>query len=103
MGQAQRAACGLSSVKSNVGHLEAASGMAGLFKAIGAVAHAQLPATLHLETPNRHLTLESSPFYLNDRLRPWPASPHPRRAGVSSFGRAAPTRRRDRTTAPGGR
>ena len=61
--------------------------MAGLIKAIYALKHGQLPPTLHIETPNRHLRLESSrSFYLNDRLRNWPQTKNPRRAGLSSFG-----------------
>jgi polyketide synthase PksM len=78
--------CALGSVKSNIGHLEAAAGLAGLVKALLALRARQLPATLHVEEPNRLLRLESSPFWINDRLRPWPASDHPRRAAVSALG-----------------
>ncbi|MBI2684239.1 MAG: SDR family NAD(P)-dependent oxidoreductase [Actinobacteria bacterium] len=78
--------CALGSVKSNLGHLEAAAGLAGLVKALLALRARQLPATLHVEEPNRLLRLETSPFWINDRLRPWPASDHPRRAAVSALG-----------------
>ena len=75
-------------MKTNVGHLEAASGMAGLIKALLALRYAQLPPTLHFDQPNRHLRLEQSAFYVNDRLRRWPqpAGGQPRRAAVSALG-----------------
>ena len=83
----RRAFCAIGSVKSNIGHLEAAAGIAGLMKALLALRHATLPATLHIERPNDHIRFESTPFYLNERPRVWPASArHRRRAGVSSFG-----------------
>ncbi|WP_394823559.1 beta-ketoacyl synthase N-terminal-like domain-containing protein [Pendulispora albinea] len=78
--------CALGSVKTNVGHLDAAAGIAGLIKAVFALRHRQIPATLHFETPNPQLDLEESPFFVNDVLRDWESGPHPRRAGVSSFG-----------------
>jgi len=78
--------CAIGSAKSNVGHLEPAAGMAGLVKAILALRHRELPPTLHLETPNRKISFEETPFYVADRLRSWPSGDAPRRAGVSSFG-----------------
>jgi amino acid adenylation domain-containing protein len=78
--------CAIGSVKSNVGHLEPAAGMAGLLKAILALRYRELPPTLHVEAPNRKIAFEETPFYVADRLRPWPAGDTPRRAGVSSFG-----------------
>ncbi len=78
--------CALGSVKSNIGHLESAAGAAGLLKAVLALEHGELPPTLHLNSPNRHLLLESSPFYVVDRWRAWSNTASPRRAGVSSFG-----------------
>ena len=84
---AGRQACGLGSVKTNIGHLEPAAGVAGLLKVLLALRARQLPPTLHFHAPNPHLSFESSPFYLVDRLQPWPARPgQPLRAGVSSFG-----------------
>jgi acyl transferase domain-containing protein/acyl-CoA synthetase (AMP-forming)/AMP-acid ligase II/aryl carrier-like protein len=78
--------CALGSVKSNIGHLEPAAGVAGLLKVVLSLVHGELPPTLHLTSPNRHLLLESSPFYVVDRRRAWSAALGPRRAGVSSFG-----------------
>ncbi|WP_308287941.1 non-ribosomal peptide synthetase/type I polyketide synthase [Streptomyces hilarionis] len=85
-------ACAIGSVKSNIGHLEAAAGIAGLFKAVLAVRHGVIPAGLHIEEPNPYLELEGGPFELADTARPWPrlrdagGGELPRRAGVSSFG-----------------
>lgn len=81
-----RQRCALGSVKGNIGHLEPAAGIAGFIKVVLAVKHAELPPTLHIEEPNRELRLEDTPFYLNDRCRPWDSTSGPRRAGVSSFG-----------------
>lgn len=78
--------CALGSVKSNVGHLETAAGIAGLIKAAQAVHHGQIPPSLHFETPNPEIDFVSSPFFVNTTLRPWPNTDTPRRAGVSSFG-----------------
>ncbi|WP_146662854.1 SDR family oxidoreductase, partial [Enhygromyxa salina] len=84
-------ACVIGSVKSNIGHLEAAAGIAGLFKAVLAMRHATIPASLHIETPNPMLELDAG-FELADSTREWPAPRDregrelARRAGVSSFG-----------------
>ncbi len=84
--------CGLGAVKTNVGHLEPASGMAGLMKVLLALKHGRLPATLHQQSPNPYLRLAGSPFTVIDRNTPWEPGrdaagrPAPRRAGVSSFG-----------------
>ncbi|MFO0946585.1 MAG: beta-ketoacyl synthase N-terminal-like domain-containing protein [Planctomycetota bacterium] len=78
--------CAIGTAKTNIGHLEAAAGMAGLIKTVLMLERRQLLPSLNFESPNPHLRFERSPFYLNDRLRPWMASNHPRRAGVSSFG-----------------
>jgi acyl transferase domain-containing protein/acyl carrier protein len=77
--------CLLGAVKTNVGHLEAAAGMAGLLKAVLALRHGQVPPNLHLGTPNPALALALTPFSLPAALTPWP-SDGPRLAGVSSFG-----------------
>ena len=82
----RRGYCALGSVKTNVGHLETAAGIAGLIKAAQAVRHGQLPPSLHFETPNPEIDFTSSPFYVNTRLQPWPEALYPRRAGVSSLG-----------------
>ncbi len=79
--------CALGSVKSMIGHTKAAAGAAGLLKAALAVYHKVLPPTLKADEPDPALELESSPFYLNTRTRPWlAAGRQPRRAGVSAFG-----------------
>lgn len=79
--------CGLGSVKSNIGHTDTAAGLAGSIKAILSLAHQQIPPTLHLGAANPQLDLANSPFFLVDRLRPWPAQPgQTRYAAVSSFG-----------------
>ncbi|WP_326595003.1 type I polyketide synthase [Streptomyces sp. NBC_01803] len=82
-----RGFCALGSVKSNVGHLDAAAGVTGLIKAVLALRHEAIPPTLHCAEPNPQLALESSPFFVNTELRRWPRTDAaPRRAGVSSFG-----------------
>ncbi|AJK48198.1 type I polyketide synthase [Burkholderia plantarii] len=78
--------CGISSLKSNIGHLGAAAGIAGLIKAVQAVRHGVLPPSLNFESPNPELRLADSPFYVIRDARPWPADRLPRRASVSSFG-----------------
>ena len=78
--------CAIGSVKSNVGHLEAAAGIASLIKAILALKHKQLPPSLNFSHPNLRIDFDNSPFYVNTRLAEWKANGHPRRAGVSSFG-----------------
>jgi acyl transferase domain-containing protein/NADP-dependent 3-hydroxy acid dehydrogenase YdfG len=79
--------CALGSVKSQIGHTKAAAGAAGLFKAAMALHRQVLPPTIKVDAPNPKLELETSPFYLNTRARPWIRdASHPRRAGVSAFG-----------------
>ncbi|GGG02026.1 beta-ketoacyl synthase N-terminal-like domain-containing protein [Paenibacillus aceti] len=79
--------CAIGSVKSNIGHLDAASGVAGLAKAIVSLKYKKLPPTLHFTRPNRNIPFESLPLYVSDRLEPWETNEeHPRRCGVSSFG-----------------
>jgi amino acid adenylation domain-containing protein/natural product biosynthesis luciferase-like monooxygenase protein len=77
----------IGSVKSNIGHLGEAAGVAGAIKTILAMRHRQLPPSLHYRRANPMLELERTPFRVNDRLTDWhPAAGAPRRAGVSSFG-----------------
>jgi len=78
--------CAIGSVKTNLGHLDAAAGVIGFIKAVLAVERSQIPPSLHFERPNPSLELESSPFYVNTALRPWPDSDATRRAAVSAFG-----------------
>ncbi|HET6735912.1 type I polyketide synthase [Mycobacterium sp.] len=77
--------CFVGSVKSNIGHLEVASGIAGLIKAILCVKHQAIPATLHFTGPNPELHLDRGPFVVRDEYGPWEWD-GVRRAGVSSFG-----------------
>ncbi|AZE49482.1 Polyketide synthase [Pseudomonas chlororaphis] len=84
--------CGLGAVKTHIGHLEAAAGMAGLFKVILSMQHATLPGNLHFDRQNPYIKLAASPFYIVDQRQPWAVltdaqgQPVPRRAGVSSLG-----------------
>ncbi|AKD22733.1 polyketide synthase [Bacillus velezensis] len=79
--------CGIGSVKSNIGHLEAAAGIAGLIKVLLSMKHETLPASLHAEELNRKISFSDSPFYVVRNNRPWPAEgDKPRIAAISSFG-----------------
>jgi acyl transferase domain-containing protein/acyl-CoA synthetase (AMP-forming)/AMP-acid ligase II/acyl carrier protein len=78
--------CAVGSVKTNVGHLQIASGIAGFIKASLALYHKQIPPTLHFETPNPRIDFANSPFYVNDRLLDWSSAESPRRASVNSLG-----------------
>ena len=84
--------CGLGAVKTNIGHLEPAAGIAGVLKVLLAMKHRTIPANLHLKKPNAYIDLKGTPFYLVSEKRPWQALVDnegrkiPRRAGVSSFG-----------------
>ncbi|SCF07706.1 Phosphopantetheine attachment site [Micromonospora haikouensis] len=85
-GTDRRGFCHLGSVKSNIGHLDAAAGIVGLVKAALVVRDAVIPASLHLHRPNPAIDWAASPFRVCDRTVAWPAGAGPRRAGVSSFG-----------------
>jgi len=85
-GTEKNAFCAIGSLKSNIGHVDAAAGVAGLIKTVLALEHKQIPATLHYERPNPKIDFASSPFYVNAALTEWRANGVPRRAGVSSFG-----------------
>ena len=76
----------IGSVKSNVGHLDAAAGVAGLIKTVLSLQHKEIPPTCHYDTPNPKLNLDQTPFVINNSLLPWKNGRAPRRAGVSSFG-----------------
>jgi acyl transferase domain-containing protein/acyl carrier protein len=77
--------CAIGSVKSNVGHLDMAAGVAGVIKTALALHHRLLPPSLHYERPNPQIDFANSPFYVNTKLQKWKAE-GPLRAGVSSFG-----------------
>ncbi|WP_405922693.1 type I polyketide synthase [Streptomyces sp. NBC_00035] len=78
--------CGLGSVKTNVGHLDTAAGMAGLIKTSLMLQHGRLVPSLNFESPNPEIDFTSGPFHVQTDSADWPAGETPRRAGVSSFG-----------------
>jgi acyl transferase domain-containing protein len=83
----RRQFCAVGSVKTNIGHMDNAAGLAGLAKVILAMQNRALPPTLNFTRPNRNIAFEQSPTYVNDTLRPWAADgQEPLRAGVSAFG-----------------
>jgi acyl transferase domain-containing protein/acyl carrier protein len=76
----------MGSVKTNIGHLESASGAAGLIKVVLSLQHGVLPQSLHFDNPSPHIPWDSLPVRVVDKSIPWEANGRPRRAGVSSFG-----------------
>jgi amino acid adenylation domain-containing protein len=79
--------CAVGSVKTNIGHLDTAAGIAGLIKTVLALKHKMLPPNLHFEQPNSKIDFTNTPFFVNSQLSDWqPADNILRRAGVSSFG-----------------
>ncbi len=78
--------CGVGSVKTNIGHLDAAAGIAGLIKTILSLKHKKLPPSLHFEKPNPNIDFANSPFYVNAEFKDWKTDGFPRRAGASSYG-----------------
>ncbi|RCJ26207.1 beta-ketoacyl synthase [Nostoc minutum NIES-26] len=78
--------CAIGSVKTNLGHLDTAAGVAGLIKTVLALQHKVLPPSLHYQRPNPKIDFANSPFYVNTTLTEWNTNNTPRRAGVSSFG-----------------
>ncbi|MCF8171270.1 MAG: amino acid adenylation domain-containing protein [Candidatus Methylopumilus sp.] len=78
--------CALGAVKTNIGHLNSAAGIAGLSKVALALRYKKIPPTVHFDTPNAKLGLELSPFFVSHTLGEWSAGSKPLRAGLSSFG-----------------
>lgn len=78
--------CTIGSVKSNIGHLNTASGIAGFIKVCLMLKHSQIPPTVHFETPNASLLKQGCPFRVTNKLEEWKTNFEPLRAGVSSFG-----------------
>jgi len=78
--------CAIGSVKTNIGHLDPAAGIASLIKTVLALENKMLPPSLYLETPNPRIDFANSPFYVSTKLSKWNTEELPRRAGVSSFG-----------------
>ena len=82
----KRGYCALGSVKTNIGHLDAAAGIASLIKTVLCLKHKRIPPIVNFETPSPKIDFENSPFYVNTQLSEWQTNGTPRRAGVSSFG-----------------
>ncbi len=78
--------CAIGSLKTNIGHVNAAAGIAGLIKTVLMMQHQCLPPSLHYTESNPAIDFANSPFYVNHTLSDWPTGNTPRRAGVSSFG-----------------
>ena len=78
--------CAIGSLKTNLGHLDIAAGVAGLIKVALSLEAREIPPSLNFEEPNPEIDFASSPFFVNTELRPWDAKGSPRRAAVSSFG-----------------
>jgi amino acid adenylation domain-containing protein/FkbH-like protein len=83
---ARRNYCALGSVKANIGHLDAAAGVAGVIKVVLMLNNKKLVPLLNFKKPNPELPLNDTPFYLNTSLSEWTTTRGPRRAGISSFG-----------------
>jgi acyl transferase domain-containing protein/acyl carrier protein len=82
----ERGSCAIGSVKSNIGHLNTAAGIAGLIKGVLSLQHKIIPPTLHFTYANPEIDFARSPFFINSTLAHWNTTRWPRRAGVSSFG-----------------
>ncbi|MGO9263572.1 MAG: SDR family NAD(P)-dependent oxidoreductase [Candidatus Binataceae bacterium] len=81
-----RGFCAIGSVKTNLGHLDAAADVTGFIKTVLALEHRQLPPSLNFVKPNPLIDFASSPFFVNTQLRDWDTSGTPRRAGVTALG-----------------
>ncbi|HXT46981.1 MAG TPA: beta-ketoacyl synthase N-terminal-like domain-containing protein [Pseudonocardiaceae bacterium] len=82
----RRGYCALGSVKTNIGHLGVAAGIAGLIKTVFVLWHRRIPPSLHFQTPNPEIDFAGSPFYVNTDTAEWAPGEGPRRAAVSSLG-----------------
>jgi amino acid adenylation domain-containing protein len=85
-GRPKESRCAIGAVKTNIGHTEAASGIASLMKAALALKYGQLPGNLHFEKPNPQIPFNRLPLRVLQKLEPWPNGDQPRLAGVSAFG-----------------
>lgn len=83
---AKKQYCAIGSVKSNIGHLDCAAGIAGLIKTALSIYHRKIPASLHFKEKNPSIDFENSPFFVNTSLLPWDFHQGVRRAALSSFG-----------------
>jgi non-ribosomal peptide synthase protein (TIGR01720 family) len=82
----RRQYCAIGSLKTNIGHLDAAAGVAGIIKAALSLHHEEIPPSLNFNRPNPQIDFGGSPFFVNTALKPWKRTDTPRRAAVSSFG-----------------
>nr|WP_154888204.1 condensation domain-containing protein [Paenibacillus xylanexedens] len=82
----QKQFCGIGSLKSNIGHLDAAAGIAGVIKSVLSLKHKLIPPSLHFDCPNKLIDFINSPFYVNQALSQWGDNDVVRRCGVSAFG-----------------
>lgn len=78
--------CGIGSVKTNIGHTVAASGLVSLIKVVMSMKHGEIPASLNFNEPNPYINFVGSPIYINDQLYEWEKTNSPRRAAINSFG-----------------
>jgi acyl transferase domain-containing protein len=78
--------CAIGSLKSNIGHLDAAAGIGGFIKTVLALENREIPPSINFEVPNPAIDFAETPFYVNSKLVPWESPDLPRRAAVSSFG-----------------
>jgi phthiocerol/phenolphthiocerol synthesis type-I polyketide synthase E len=85
-GEGAPGSCAIGSVKTNVGHLDAAAGISGLIKTALSLRHQTIPASLHYERPNPQISFAGTRFYVNTITSPWEQAAGPRRAGISAFG-----------------
>jgi len=85
-GAGRPGSCALGSIKTNIGHLDAAAGIAGFLKTVLALEHRQIPPSLNFREPNPRIDFAAGPFRVNTELADWQSGGAPRRAGVSSFG-----------------
>ncbi|GAA4279088.1 non-ribosomal peptide synthetase/type I polyketide synthase [Aquimarina mytili] len=85
-GKDNNSECAIGSVKSNIGHLDSAAGVAGFIKTVLALKNRELPPSLHYTQPNPGISFSNGPFYVNNALKQWGTTSDVLRAGVSSFG-----------------
>ncbi|ESX84924.1 hybrid non-ribosomal peptide synthetase/type I polyketide synthase [Mesorhizobium sp. LSHC412B00] len=83
---ARKQFCAIGSVKTNIGHLDAAAGVAGLIKLATMLNRGTIPASLHFDKPNPNIDFKESPVFVNKTCTAWPKGGEPRRGGISSFG-----------------
>jgi acyl transferase domain-containing protein len=85
-GKSKEKYCAVGSVKTNLGHLDAAAGVTGFIKTVLCLKNKTLVPSLHFKSPNPEINFEEGPFYVNSELKEWEKKEFPLRAGVSSFG-----------------